>query len=132
MSIPAPTDSTDVAELQQLEAARYTAMTDRDISTLDRLFDDRLTYIHSSGDRETKDEYLRALRASVYEYGPIEHSQSDFVVAGDVAVVHGEMRAEARVNGAVKFLGSVATSVWIRSDSTWRLLNFQTTTLPAE
>ena len=128
--LPAP-DPTAIDELRRLESARYVAMTERDFDTLTRLFDDRLTYIHSSGVRDTKAGYLKAVRDSVYVYGQIEHSQSEFHVLGDSAVVHGEMRVDITVNGTPKSLRNVATSVWIRSDGEWRLLSYQTTALPA-
>ena len=40
------------------EDRRYRAMQDADLTTLDELCADALSYAHSSGVRDTKDEYL--------------------------------------------------------------------------
>jgi ketosteroid isomerase-like protein len=118
-------------ELRQLEAARYVAMTERDFDTLGRLFDDRLTYTHSSGVRDTKQQYLQAVQDSVYVYGAIEHTESLIHVVGDAAVVHAEMKVDITIKGIPKTLRNAATSVWVRSNTAWRLLSYQTTALPA-
>lgn len=129
--LPAPDPSAITAELRQLESVRYAAMTARDFETLARLFDDRLTYTHSSGVRDTKQDYLRAVQDSVYVYGTVEHTESVIHVLGETAVVLGEMKVDITVNGTPKSLRNAAISVWVRSDGEWRLLSYQTTSLPA-
>jgi ketosteroid isomerase-like protein len=131
MSMQASEERDVIEELRSLEGKRFAAMTNRDFDSLEELLDDRLCYTHSSGVRDTKDEYLRAVRDEVYVYGPVTHVENSITVIGDVAVITGEMEADIKVNGTPKKLRNAATAVWAHSSSTWRLLSYQTTPLPS-
>lgn len=120
-----------VNQIRRLEARRFAAMTARDLDELEVIFDDRLLYTHSSGVRDTKADYLYAVRAETYVYGPIAHAETTITVLGDAAVVSGEMRADITVEGKPKTLRNASTAVWSRTGGGWRLLSYQTTPLPS-
>ena len=60
-----PTTSAPVLAAEDL---RYQAMIDADLSTIDRLLAEELSYAHSSGVRDTKAEYLEKVRTGYYVY----------------------------------------------------------------
>jgi len=121
----------DVAAVLAAEDRRYQAMVDTDLATLDRMLDDRLSYAHSSGARDTKAEYLEKVRSGYYDYLTIEHPVERVEVVGDTAMVIGRMTSDLTVQGIRKTIDNLALSVWVRADGVWQLLAYAPTTLPA-
>jgi ketosteroid isomerase-like protein len=121
----------DVATVLAAEDRRYQAMIDTDLATLDEMLDDRLSYAHSSGARDTKDEYLAKVRSGYYDYLRIDHPVERVEVVGDTAIVVGRMTCDLTVQGTPKTIDNLALAVWVRAAGEWRLLAYAPTTLPA-
>jgi Domain of unknown function (DUF4440) len=113
------------------EDRRYRAMRDADLATLDALCADELSYAHSSGVRDTKDEYLAKVRSGYYVYRRIDHPVERVAVVGDTAVVIGRMTADLDVDGVPKTIDNLALAVWSGASGSWRLLAYAPTSLPA-
>ncbi len=123
--------STDaVAEVLSAEDRRYRAMLDADLETLDLLCADELSYAHSSGVRDTKDEYFAKVRSGYYVYRRIAHPVERVEVVGDTAIVVGRMTADLEVGGTPKTIDNLALAVWVRTEGRWRLLAYAPTRLP--
>ena len=112
------------------EDARYRAMQDADLTTLDALCADELSYAHSSGVRDTKAEYLGKVASGYYRYHRIDHPVERVEVAGDAAIVVGRMTADLDVDGVPKTIDNLALAVWTRASGAWRLLGYAPTRLP--
>ncbi len=124
----------DAGEVQAVLAAedrRYRAMLDADPDALEELCADELSYAHSSGARDTKDEYLGKVRSRYYVYLRIDHPVERVEVVGDTAIVVGRMTADILVRGTPKTIDNLALAVWTRASGTWRLLAYAPTSLPA-
>jgi ketosteroid isomerase-like protein len=124
----------DTADAQQVLAAedrRYRAMQDADLTTLDELCADELSYAHSSGTRDTKSEYLGKIGSGYYVYRRIDHPVERVEVLGDTAIVVGRMTADIEVQGVPKTIDNLALAVWTRASGAWRLLAYAPTSLPA-
>ena len=109
---------------------RYQAMLDGDLEALDALCADELSYTHSNGVRDTKAEYFGKLREGYYVYHRIDHPVERVEVAGDAAMVVGRMTADLTSGGVRKTIDCLATAVWTRSGSGWRLFGYAPTPLP--
>ena len=120
----------DVAEVLAAEERRYGAMLDGDLDALDRLLADEASYAHSSGVRDTKDEYLAKVRSGYYVYRRIDHPVERVEVVGDTALVVGRMAADLDVDGVPKSIDNLALAVWVRRDGQWVLLGYAPTRLP--
>ena len=120
----------DAAAVLAAEDRRYRAMVETDLVALDQLLDDRLSYAHSSGARDTKDEYLAKVRSGYYDYLQIDHPVERVEVVGDTAIVVGRMTADLTVDGTRKTIDNLALAVWTRAGGDWRLLAYAPTPPP--
>src|SRR5919206_182881 len=121
----------DVRAVLAAEDRRYRAMQEADLATLDALCADELSYAHSSGVRDTKDEYLAKVRSGYYVYRRIDHPVERVAVVGDTAIVVGRMTADLDVDGIAKTIDNLALAVWTRAAGSWQLLAYAPTSLPA-
>jgi len=120
----------DVAAVLAAEDRRYEALLGPDLPALEQLFHDRLSYAHSSGIRDTKDEYLAKIRDGYYDYARLDHPVERVDVLGDTAVVVGRMSADLEVQGTAKTIDNLALAVWTRTDGAWQLIAYASTPLP--
>jgi hypothetical protein len=121
----------DVRAVLAAEDRRYRAMQDADLTALDALCADELSYAHSSGVRDTKEQYLGKVRSGYYVYRRIDHPVERVEVAGDAAIVVGRMTADLLVDGTPKTIDNLALAVWTRASGDWRLLAYAPTSLPS-
>jgi len=112
------------------EDRRYRAMVDADLDTMDRLCAEELSYAHSSGVRDTKQEYFEKVRSGYYDYHSVEHPVERVEVVGGTAIVVGRMTADLTVQGTRKTIDNLALAVWTKEDGEWRLLAYAPTPLP--
>ena len=120
----------DVRSVLAAEDRRYQAMLAADLASLDALCADELSYAHSSGARDTKEQYLEKVRSGYYVYRRIEHPVERVAVLGDTAVVVGRMTADLDVDGVAKTIDNLALAVWTRAAGPWQLLAYAPTSLP--
>jgi hypothetical protein len=113
------------------EDRRYEALLGPDLPTLERLFHDRLSYAHSSGVRDTKDQYLEKIRNGYYDYARIDHPVERVDVLGNTVVVIGRMTADLTVQGTQKTIHNLALAVWTKDSGEWQLVAYASTPLPA-
>jgi hypothetical protein len=123
-------DDVDVKAVLAAEDRRYQAMLDGDLETMDQLCADELSYAHSSGVRDTKDEYLAKVRSGYYVYHRIDHPVERVEVVGDAAIVVHRMTADLDVGDTRKTIDNLALAVWTRASGDWRLLACAPTSLP--
>jgi ketosteroid isomerase-like protein len=121
----------DVRSVLAADDRRYQAMQDADLTTLDELFADELSYAHSSGARDTKSQYVEKVRSGYYVYRRIDHPVERVEVVGDTAIVVGRMTADLEVQGTPKTIDNLALAVWTRASGNWRQLAYAPTALPA-
>jgi hypothetical protein len=123
-------DPEDVRAVLAAEDRRYRAMLDADLTTLDEVCADELSYAHSSGARDTKSEYFDKIRSGYYVYRRIDHPVERVAVVGDSALVVGRMGADLDVDGTPKTIDNLALAVWTRTSGQWQLLGYAPTPLP--
>jgi ketosteroid isomerase-like protein len=118
------------ADVRAADAQRFAAMVARDRAALERLLADDLTYTHSTGQVESKAQFLESLASGALIYRSIEPEEVAVRVYGETAVVTGRavMRVENR--GQALVLPVRFTSVYVRREGLWRLAAWQSTRLP--
>jgi hypothetical protein len=124
-------NAADVRAVLAAEDRRYRAALDADLTVLGELCARELSYAHSSGARDTKDQYLEKVRSGYYVYRHIDHPVERVAVLGDSAIVVGRMTADLDVDGIPKTIDNLALAVWTRAAGSWQLLAYAPTSLPA-
>lgn len=116
-----------IATIRSLEDARYAAMLAEDVPALDAMLDAELTYSHSNGTVQSKQEYLDAFRLKHRKYHRIERTDQSIIVRGDLALVYCNLDIQAVVKNAPHQARTFALAVWARSGQSWRLLALHST-----
>lgn len=109
------------------DARRFAAMIQGDLAALEGLLAEDLTYTHSTGQVETRAQFLESLRSGKLRYLAATPSDVNVRVYGDTAVVTG--RAEMKVSSQGQELTVTArfTEVWVKSGGAWKLAAWQST-----
>jgi ketosteroid isomerase-like protein len=119
------------ADIKKLEDRRFQAMIDGDFDTLDKLLGDDLIYTHSTGQSDTRAEYIAQCKNGRFKYSKIERPIENIQVYGDTVVVTGHTKMDVIADGKPKVLNSRYTDVWIRSPKGWQMVVWQSTPIPA-
>jgi len=115
------------SEVHDLEARRFRAMTEGDVTTLDRLLSNDLVYTHASGWRQTKAEFLASLRSGelIYHSFASEHIRAK--AYGSTIVVTGRASAKVRSRGEELDVALLYLEVYVKQDGRWQLAAWEST-----
>lgn len=117
---------------RKLEHTRWQLLLNADANALTDLLSDDLQFVHSSGLKDDKTNYLDAVRAGAVIYRSANSRIETVVPLGDESfIASGVVKMEATVRGAERSLHSLFMVIWRREQETWRLVAHQTTLLPA-
>ncbi len=117
-------------EILAADARRFAAMIQGDQAALDGLLAGDLTYTHSSGQVETKAQFLESLRSGTLRYLSAQPSDQAVRLYGDTAVVTGRAEVKVSNQGQEAALSLRFTEVWVRSGGAWKLTAWQSTRIP--
>jgi uncharacterized protein (TIGR02246 family) len=117
----------DEQAIRELEDRRFAAMTAGDFDDFAAVCHPELIYTHSDGVTDTLQSYLDKCRSGHYVYHRVEHPVTRIVVAGDTALVLGEMNADLTAGGVRKQLRNSSLAVWVRGEGGWALIGYQPT-----
>jgi ketosteroid isomerase-like protein len=109
------------------DARRFDAMIRVDPAALDGLLADDLTYTHSSGQAETKAQFLESLKAGKIRYLSAQPSDVAVRLYGETAVVTGRAEIKEVLGGQEAVLPLRFTEVWVKSGGSWKLAAWQST-----
>ena len=113
----------------EADRARFEAQVKGDVAALDKLLASDLTYVHSSGVVETKDEFVGAIKSGKYKYKSIVPEGVTVRSYGDTAVVHGKATIDVVSSGRDVHVELLFTDVWVKSDGRWQMVSWHSTRL---
>jgi hypothetical protein len=121
-------DDTRQARLQEVlahEDRRRAAIVGRDLGELDTLLSPDLTYVHSNGMVDTKDDYVAIVKA--HTFNSIDHDLISTRVYDDVAVLTAITTIDARADSDGTVLaGQIRTiNIWERTGDSWQQIHWQ-------
>lgn len=114
-------------DLIEAEAAFYAAMRRGDADAMAPFMAEDCVYIHSRGNRDSKQSYLDRVRSGYFVYGSVDVTQEEVVIRGDVVMIIGTMTGVVTAGGAERVLDNIRSSVWVRNGTGWQLALFQAT-----
>jgi len=118
------------AGIARIEEQRFAAMLSADTVTLDRLLASDLTYVHSNGKLESKQELVGAIKAGSLKYKVIAPEDVHVRLYDSTAVVTGRCRFEVESSGAEIKLQVRYTDVYVKKASGWQLVAWESTRIP--
>ena len=99
-----------------------------DAGTLDRLLDDRLRHVHSSGHVDNKASWMSNF-GRLWQYRSIER-QGQTIVSGDSALVFNTLHVDVQVADVLRKVDARALTVWNKSGGAWRVVAVFLATIP--
>ena len=125
--LAAQSESADVREFQ---ARRFAAMVHHDVAAVAGCLGDDLTYTHTSGETETKPQFLETLRSGRIEYDQIEPVDITVRAYGQTAITTGRSTMHIRAGGQAQTFQIRFIEVDVRRDGRWQTIAWQATRLP--
>ncbi len=111
--------------LLSLERARFEAMTQKDVAFLKRVLDVSLTYTHSNGLVESKDEHIARIASGQIVYRAIQPQHMDVRLYGKTAVLTGVINVQGRYQERDFDLKLRYIDVYVRRPMDWKLVAWQ-------
>jgi len=115
--------------LTKLYHDMYAAMISKDVRELNRIHDDSFVLIHMTGMRQTKQEYIRAIKNGTLNYYSEATERIDITVLDDTAVMTGYSKVAAAVFGGGQHTWRLALMFDVkRIGDEWKLTKAQAST----
>ena len=121
-----PMFAADVADaIKAADKAWAVATVNADDAALNKMLADDLSYVHSTGDMDTKKQFIENQHNGVRKYLKIEHESMDVRVYGNAAVLTGTIQLETLVKGTKGGAHVRIIHVWVKQGGTWKLAAHQ-------
>lgn len=117
-------------EIRQTEMRRFEMMVHKDIKGLREVLADDLTYTHSNGLLDGKEQFLAALEAGKTLYQSIQSEEIKVRLLGEMAVLNGVAAVKVFTNGQTNEFRIRYTDIYAKRDGRWQLIAWQSTRLP--
>jgi ketosteroid isomerase-like protein len=114
-------------QIQSLDREWAKACVQADIAKLEQILSDDLTYTHSSGQTQTKAEFIATVREGKTRYRSIEFLQSNVRIYGNSALSNSEVRVNLTVDGKDVSVHPRFLHVWVKENGRWQLTAHQGT-----
>jgi ketosteroid isomerase-like protein len=123
--------SKEEQEIRKLDSQRVAAVLKEDMPMLDQLMTDDFTYTHSSGDTQTKAQFLGDMKAGTWAYKSLDLEGVKVRFFGDTAILTGLCRMTGVKLGQDIRMTLYFTEVYTRTNGRWHWLLWQSTRLAA-
>lgn len=130
VSVASAQRRTTTEEILKLDASRFAAMTRGDLDELRRILADDLTYTHSTGVTETKQEFLAGIESGNLKYQSIESGEAKARIYGTVAVINGRANVKVNSRGQEQSFSIRYIDVYVRRNGKWQMVAWQSSRLP--
>lgn len=111
--------------IRQLERRRYDLMIKKDLAALGEMLADDMVYTHSSGNTETKEQFLAALASGKSVYYAVEPQETRVRFYGNTAILNGIANVDTQVNGQRTILRLRYTDAYVKRNGKWQFVTWQ-------
>jgi hypothetical protein len=119
---PARVAAPDTAAVEALERQRFAALSRADVEQLGRWLAADLTYCHSTGVCQTRQQFLDDIRSGALRYRSIEVLAISARALGGAVLLNGRIAVEVEMQGQPNRLQLVYTDAWEQRDGAWQLV----------
>lgn len=123
----AQTSQLTTESVLSFERQRFEATRTSDVAKLRQMLADDLTWVHSSGKKQNKADYIRDLQTSKTTYKSITVEKSTARLFGTVAVTNGVARYDAVSEGKPMNVRAYHTAVYRFVNDRWQVVAWQAT-----
>jgi ketosteroid isomerase-like protein len=117
------------SDIRAAQRERFEAMMHQDVSALDTLLDDDLSYIHTGGDLQTRSQFINTIRKQELIYESIAPSDVRVRVYDGLALATGRSQMRVRNSAGLNSFAIRFTEVYVRRDGHWLLTAWHATRL---
>lgn len=118
------------SRVEKAVATLRQAIIDGDSVTLMRITDPRLSYGHSAGKIENRQEFVSSLASGRSDFANMDLTNQSVIVAGKTAIVRHNLAADITDNGKKASVRLGVMLVWHKENKEWKLLARQAFKLP--
>lgn len=122
-------DAAEKAVVTAVESLRK-AMIDPDKAALDKLTAEELSYGHSTGLVQNKQEFIEALTSGKSDFVSIDLSEQTVKIAGNVAIVRHTLSGVTNDGGKPGTTKLYVLQIWQQGHGEWKLLARQAVKVP--
>ncbi|HTH75183.1 MAG TPA: nuclear transport factor 2 family protein [Trinickia sp.] len=117
-----------IEAIRALERDRFRAMVDGDVPVLNQLLSDSVSYVHTNGKRETKQQFIDSISTGHRRYRQIEVQSQDVLPVGSgTCVVTGRALVEMEANNGALLFPIAYTAIQAQEGGHWRLVAWHAT-----
>ena len=106
------------------------ALLAKDSVSLSSLLADDVTYVHSTGNVQTKSQLIRDVMSGVQDYKSIEPSDMQVRIYDNTGVVTLNLKVNVINGGKPLDLNMYVTLTWVKMNGDWKLVARQSVRLP--
>ena len=114
-----------VKEVEETVATLRQAILDGDSAKLDQVTDSGLTYGHSLGKLENKQQFIHALASCSSDFKTLDLTEQTIVIRGKTAVVRHKLAADIKEGDKFNSVKLAVMMVFVKEDKHWKLLGRQ-------
>lgn len=122
--------ATPEEEVRAAEKTWTEAVLKRDYAALEAIYAPELIYAHSTGNIESRTEYLDRLKQGKQRYDTFEYEKTRVNVYGSSAVMHSVLRITGKNDSGAFNDHLMMMHLWVKQGGRWRLVAHQTTRIP--
>ena len=111
----------------KLEQQWEDALTHSDIGALDKLYDEKIVYTHSSGKVDTKSTYISTIKSGATKYESMKRDDIKVTVYGQAAVVTCHWDVHILAQGNKININARYLHVYVQENGEWKMVAHEST-----
>ena len=120
----------DTTIVEALERQRFAALSRADVEQLGGWLAADLTYCHSTGVCQSREQFLADIRSGTLRYRSITVLEMTSRAIGSAVLLNGRIAIDVEMQGQSNRLQLVYTDAWARRDGAWQLLAWHSSRAP--
>lgn len=119
-------NTTSKHDILSIEQKRFKAIVDRDVGHLEAVMADDLYYLHSNGEVDTKESYIKSIADGSRAYDDISIDDAEIRIYDNTAIINGICTYYRKhPDGSPNNLRLKYTNVYVEIAGDWKMVSWQ-------